>query len=129
MKTIKILPSVNNLDFCGRVYSNPTVSASGNVMRFDLIRNFGGDKQPVIMSFVMFKPKAGFPDIIKKGAPVIVHAYFTPNTWTDKDGNVHEDVQKVVKRVEAAELIEKKLSDEEAEQAEQDGEDVDIKSE
>lgn len=113
MKTVKILPSVNNFDFCGRVMRTPLVSENGNVMVFELIRNFGGDKKPVIVRFTMFKPKEGFPEFLKKGAPVIAHAYVTPNSWTDKDGNLHEEVQKVIKKVELAELVTKTLKDDE----------------
>lgn len=117
-KTIKVLPSVNNIDFCGRLVREPYVSKSGNVMIFDLIRNFGGEKAPVIMTFVMFKPKSGFPAFLKKGAPVIAHAYVTPVAYTNKDGEPVEEVQKVIKSVEEAVLVEKKVSDEEAAEAE-----------
>lgn len=130
MKTIKILPSINNIDFCGRVYTEPTVSQSGNVMRFELIRNLGGNHPPVIMSFVMYKPDNGkFPEFIKKGAPVVAHAYVTANTWVDKDGNPQEAVMKVIKKVEPAELVEKKIKDGEPEpaDAEDDGSAPEIK--
>ena len=111
---IKILPSVNNIDFCGRVVREPYISKSGNVMYFDLIRNYGGGKAPVVNTFVYFKPKDGFPEFIKKGAPVIAHAYFQPVTWEDKDKKVHEDVQMVIKKVELAELVTKEIKDGEA---------------
>ena len=111
MKTIKILPSVNNIDFCGRVTRDPFISKNGNVMFFELIRNFGGDKAPVVMSFVMFKPKKGFPDFIKKGNPIVAHAYVSPVAYTNKDGEPVEEVQKVIKRVELAELVEKQVED------------------
>lgn len=131
MKTVKILPSVNNFDFCGRVYRKPFLSKNGNVMNLELIRNFGGDKAPVIVSFVYYKPKNGFPEFIKKGAPIIAHAYVTPNVWTDKDGNVHEETQKVIKKVELAELVTKTINDDETVEGEAidllEGDPVDIK--
>jgi len=124
-KKIKILPTVNNIDFCGRVVKDPYVSENGNTMFFELIRNFGGNKLPVKMSFVMFKPEGGFPDFIKKGTPVTVHAYFTPVSYKNKEGKTVEEVQKVVKKVEIAELVEKKIKT--AEEKTSDGDDgVDI---
>lgn len=111
MKTVKVLPKVNNFDFCGRVVSEPFVTKDGKVMTFQLIRNFGGGKAPVVVTFTYFKPKNGFPEILKKGAPIIAHAYVTPNVWKDKRGVEHEEVQKVIKTVELAELVEKKLKD------------------
>ena len=110
MKTYKILPKVNNIDFCGRVLNEPHVSKSGHVMYFDLIRNFGGGKSPVIMTFVYFKPKSGFPAFLKKGAPVVAHAYFNPVSY-DKDGELVEKVQMVIKKVEEAVLETKEYAD------------------
>ena len=112
MKTIKVLPNVNNIDFCGRVLREPYVTKSGNVMFFDLIRNFGGNKPPVIVSFVMFKPKNGdFPEFIKKGNPVTAHAYMTPVSYTDKNGEEKEEVRRVIKKVELAQLVERKVKE------------------
>lgn len=115
MKTIKILPKVNNIDFCGRVLSKPFFSKNGNVCRFELIRNFGGGKAPVIMSFVMFKPKAGFPDFLKKGSPIIAHAYVNPVAYEGKDGEMVDEVQKVIKTIELAQLVEKQVEDNDTE--------------
>lgn len=111
MKTYKVLPNVNNLDFCGRVVADPFVTKNGNVMFLKLIRNFGGDKPAVTMEFVMFKPKEGFPEFLKKGAPVVAHAYITPVSYTDKNGKEVENVQYVIKKVELAELVERKVKD------------------
>lgn len=111
MKTIKVLPNVNDFAFCGRVIAEPTISASGNVCRFSLIRNFGGNKAPVIVNFVFYKPKDGFPEFLKKGAPITAHAYVKPDSWTDKEGVEHEEVIKVIKTVELATLVEKKIRD------------------
>ena len=108
---MKILPSINNIDFAGRVWSEPRLNGTKTVMTFDLIRNFGGEKSPVILTFTMFKPKKGFPAFVKKGAALEVHAYFNPNTYTGKDGEQHEEVQYVVKNVKEAELVEKDAPD------------------
>ena len=124
MKSYKILPSVNNIDFCGRVLSEPRLSKTGNVMYFELIRNFGGGKAPVIMEFVYFKPKNGFPSFIKKGAPVIAHAYVSPVSY-EKDGKPVEEVQKVIKKVEEAELVIKQYADNE--EAPEEAEAVEVK--
>ena len=113
MKTVKILPPINNVDFCGRVVREPYISASGKTMFFDLIRNFGGDKKPVVMTFVMFKPKNGFPDFLKKGKAVIAHAYYSPVTYTNKEGNEVDEVNRVIKSVEEAVLVEKTVSGDE----------------
>ena len=119
MKTIKVLPTVNNIDFCGRVVRDPYIS--GKTMFFDLIRNFGGDKSPVSMSFVMYKPKNGdFPAFLKKGAPIVAHAYYSPVSYTDHEGKTVENVYKVIKTVEEAVLVEKKVADDEASQAAED---------
>ncbi len=110
-KIIKVLPNINNMDFCGRIFYEPSFSPNGNVCRFSVIRNFGGNKAPVIVDYVFYKPKNGFPEFLKKGSPVIVHSYVTPQKWVDKDGVEHEQVTKVVKSVELAQLIEKKFKD------------------
>ena len=110
-KTIKVLPKINNIDFCGRVANEPYISPNGNVCRFSLIRNFGGGKNPVVMDFTYFKPKKGFPQFLKKGAPIIAHAYVTPQTWTDKDGVEHEEVVKVIKSIEEAQLVERTIKE------------------
>ncbi len=123
MKSIKILPSVNNIDFAGRVYTEPQVN--GNRMRFSLIRNFGGDKEPVILNFVVFKNgKKEFPACIKKGAPVVAHAYFAPNVYTKSSGEEVREIQFVAKKVEPAELVEKKLKGDEP--ADADAEPIEI---
>ena len=124
MKTYKILPSVNNIDFCGRVHYEPRFSKNGNVAYFDLIRNMGGGKAPIVMSFVMFKPKKGFPEFLKKGQPIIAHAYLNPVSYT-KDGEPVEEVQNVIKKIELAELIDKTYKDDES--PEEDGESVEVK--
>ena len=125
MKTYKVLPSINNIDFCGRIIRDPHVSKSGNVMYFDLIRNFGGDKAPVIMSFVMYKPKDGFPEFLKKGMPVVAHAYVKPVSY-EKNGELVEEVQKVIKRVELAELVERVVKDDDQTAEDAEGEDVEV---
>lgn len=128
MKPYKILPSVNNIDFAGRLSSDPRLNNSGTVITFNVIRNFGGDKSPVLLTFVMFKPKNGeFPKFLKKGAPVIVHAYFNPNVWTDSHNETREEIQYVVKTVEKAELVEVSKKDAAAaEGADGGNEEVDI---
>lgn len=107
LKTINVLPNVNDMAFCGRVVYEPAIK--GNVCRFSLIRNFGGGKAPIIIDYVFYKPKNGFPEFLKKGAPIIAHSYVTPQTWTDKDGVKHEELVKVIKSVELATLIQKKI--------------------
>ena len=126
MKKFKVLPSVNNIDFCGRVYHEPHISKSGNVMYFDLIRNFGGEKAPVIMSFVMYKqPKDAFPEFLKKGMPVVAHAYVKPVSY-EKNGELVEEVQKVIKRVELAELVERVVKDDADAPEETEGDAVEV---
>lgn len=110
-KTVKLLPNVNNMDFCGRIVYEPNFSSNGNVCRFSVIRNFGGGKSPVTIDYVYYKPKKGFPDLLKKGKAVIVHSYVTPNKWVDKDDVEHEEVIKVVKSIEEAVLVEKQVKE------------------
>lgn len=121
-KTINLLPNVNNMDFCGRVVYEPTIK--GNVCRFSLIRNFGGGKAPIIVDYVFYKPKNGFPEFLKKGAPIIAHSYVTPQNWTDKDGVEHEEVVKVIKSVELATLVPKKIKVSEPPVSEETGEEA-----
>lgn len=123
-KKIKVLPKVNNIDFCGRVVYEPTITKSGKLCLFSLIRNFGGDKAPVIMDFVFYKPEAGFPDFLKKGAPIIAHAFVTPRVWTDKEGKEHQEVEKVIKTIELATLVEKTIKDDAREVPEEAGEEA-----
>ena len=125
MKTIKILPKINNIDFAGRVYAEPQVN--GSRMRFSLIRNFGGDKEPVILNFVAFKTgKKDFPDFVKKGAPVVVHAYFAPNVYKKSSGEEVREIQFVVKKIEPAELVEKQLKAGDNTPADAEAEPIDI---
>ena len=123
-KIIRVLPKVNNMDFCGRVVYEPDFSASGKVCRFSVIRNFGGGHAPVIIDYVYYKPKNGFPDFLKKGAPVIVHSYLTPQKWTDENRVEHEQVTKVVKSIEQAQLVDKKINDDAPELPENAGEEA-----
>ena len=37
-------------------------------------------------------------DLLKKGQEVLLTGKFPPNTWTDKDGVEHQDLEIVVKR-------------------------------
>ena len=105
MKTIKILPKVNNIDFAGRVYNTPSVNKAKTRVNFSLIRNFGGDKDPVILDFILFLKKGvSVPEILVKGAVVIVHAYFNPDVYTNADGEQVRKTQFVVKSVEPAEV-------------------------
>lgn len=106
MKTYKVLPNVNDFKLGARVASDVNYSKSGNVATFDVVRNFGGDKEPVFRKVTMFKPKDGFPEGLKKGAPVKLSAYFTPDNWVDKDGKQHHDVAIVVKKLEVVTLTE-----------------------
>lgn len=102
------LPAGNNISFAGRVYGN--VFVNGNVARFSVIRNFGGEKGAAVLDFSIFKKEGeSFPEHLKSKEPVTVRAYFNPNVWTDKDGNQRDETQYIVKTLEKAVLTEKTI--------------------
>ena len=105
METKKILPRINNIDFAGRIYGKPIVNETGTRAAFSVIRNFGGDKEAVILDFVKFRKPSDpeFPEFLKSGSPVVVHAYFNPDDYTNREGKAIHKVQFVVKKVEKAE--------------------------
>ncbi len=108
-KTIKILPNVNDIHFTGRLYYEPQFNEKKTVATLTVIRNFGGEKGTVTETFTMFKPKNGFPEFLKKGAPVEVHAYVNPNHWKNSQGQERDDIQFIVKTVASVELGENKV--------------------
>lgn len=131
VKTIKevkadeknVLPAGNNISFAGRIYGN--IYITGNVARFSVIRNFGGDKSAAVLDFVMFKKDAEqFPEQLQSKNPVTVKAYFNPNTWTDSNGNQRDDVQFVVKSLEKAVLTEKTIEVDTPQQSDEEGVDI-----
>lgn len=103
-KTIKLLPNVNDILLVGRLYREPQFNEKKTVATLTVIRNFGGDKGTVIETFTMFKPKDGFPEFLKKGAPVEVHAYVNPNHWKNSQGQERDEVQFIVKTVAEAKV-------------------------
>ena len=38
-------------------------------------------------------------DLLKKGQEVLLTGKFTPNTWTDKNGTEHQDIEIVVNKI------------------------------
>ena len=127
----KILPGINDIAFSGRVVNDPVINEAGTCAMFKLIRNFGGDKEPVVIDLTWLRRSSdpAFPEWLKKGVPVTAHAFVNPAVYTDKDGNEVKKTQFVVKKAEQAALIEKTYADNEPAPAEAEKEgvvDVDV---
>lgn len=103
--------SVNNVDITGRLYADPEMTDKRCILH--LIHNVAKDVTPVFRDVVAFdrtgSKKFNIPEnLLKKGAPVLVHAFFNPDNLTNEDGTVKRYVVELVaKKVEAAELVER----------------------
>jgi len=122
VKNVSEVPSANDISFAGRLTGDPELSASGNRRTLRVIRNMGGDSEPVVLTFIEFKKKdKEFPEL-KKGTPVEVSAYVSSNNYTNGEGEKVIRNEFVVKTVKIAELVarqvEDKVTEEEAEAAE-----------
>lgn len=116
-KTIKKLPSLNNVEFSGRLAEDPDIK--GKRARFTLLRNFGGDKGYADLTFDLFSDNSQFPEYLKQGSAVTVKAYCEPDNWLNKDGEKRHRVNFVVKKngISLAELTQVSLDSKEANDA------------
>lgn len=116
--------SKNNFVFSGRLTADATTNASQNYARFTLAHNFGKDKDPLFLDFVMFnkngKKDIKIPfDLLKKGSPVIVEGYLRPDNFTNKEGKTIKDVAYVVLSVSKATEVEADAADAESDAEEE----------
>lgn len=121
VKNVEEVKSANDIQFAGRLIADPEIS--GRRCSFRVIRNFGGDTEPLALQFIMFNKDSKFPEVLKKGTPVTVKAYVSSNNYTGEDGEKYYRNEFIVKSVEKAELVEKQVEDkvtvEEAEASEE----------
>ena len=98
--------SGNYIQLSGRLTADVTPNEGMPFARFTLAKNFSKDsKQARVIRCVIFKKEfAGTPqvipwDLLKKGQEVLLTGKFHPNTWTDKDGAEHQDIEIVVNKI------------------------------
>lgn len=106
-KKIRTIESLNDMTITGRLVADPIVNEAGTRATFRLIHNFGGEKSPVTILFVVLA-RAGKTiaeetlALLKKGNKVLVSAYETPDNYTNKEGKTIARTEYIVKSVEPA---------------------------
>ena len=56
--------------------------------------------QQLVEDAVMARNQQVIPwDLLKKGQEVLLTGKLTPNTWTDKNGTEHQDIEIVVNKI------------------------------
>lgn len=111
------MKSTNNIILSGRLTADAQPMANESGARFSIAHNMGKDKAPLFVEFVQFAKNGRFTnkidfDLLKKGTPVLVHAFMRPDSYTNAEGKTINKIQYVVKKVEA-------ITAEEAEQADE----------
>ena len=93
----------NYIQLSGRLTADVTPNEGKTFARFTLAKNFlSSDKQARFFRCVIFKKEFDdnqqtIPwDLLKKGQEVLLTGKLTPNTWTDKNGTEHQDIEIVV---------------------------------
>lgn len=111
------MKSTNNIILSGRLTADAQPMANESGVRFSIAHNMGKDKPALFVDFTYFAKNGRFTnkidtDLLKKGTPVLVHAFMRPDNYTNAEGKTIYKVQYVVKKVEA-------ITAEEAEEADQ----------
>ena len=99
--------SNNYIQVSGRLTADVTPNESRSFARFSIAMNFGRDekKETLFLNCVAFQKefednRQDIPwDILKKGRQVFVTGRLHPNSWKDKNGNVHKDMDIVVNKI------------------------------
>lgn len=104
------MKSANNISLSGRLTADAVSNESKNFARFTIAHNMGkdaqGNQRVLFLEATMFnknhKRDVVIPfDLLKKGQPVLVNAWLTPDSYTNKDGKTVNTVRYIVKSVEA----------------------------
>lgn len=111
------MKSTNNIILSGRLTADAQPMANESGVRFSIAHNMGKDKPALFVDFTYFAKNGRFTnkidtDLLKKGTPVLVHAFMRPDNYTNAEGKTISKFQYVVKKVEA-------ITAEEAEEADQ----------
>ena len=98
--------SGNYIQLSGRLTADVTPNEGKTFARFTLAKNFSKDnKDARFFRCVIFKKEFDdnqqvVPwDLLKKGQEVLLTGKLTPNTWTDKNGIEHQDIEIVVNKI------------------------------
>ena len=96
----------NYIQLSGRLTADVTPNEGKTFARFTLAKNFTKDnKSSRFFRCVIFKKEfddnqQSIPwDLLKKGQEVLLTGKYHPNTWTDKDGVEHQDLEIVVNKI------------------------------
>ena len=96
----------NYIQLSGRLTADVTPNEGKTFARFTLAQNFiSSDKQARFFRCVIIKKEFDdnqqtIPwDLLKKGQEVLLTGKLHPNTWTDKDGTEHQDIEIVVNKI------------------------------
>ena len=96
----------NYIQLSGRLTADVTPNEGKTFARFTLAKNFTKDnKSSRFFRSVIFKKEfddnqQSIPwDLLKKGQEVLLTGKFHPNTWIDKDGVEHQDLEIVVNKI------------------------------
>lgn len=106
-KKINTIESFNNMTLSGRLVADPVINEAGTRATFRLIHNFGGEKDPVVILFVLLA-RTGKTiaeetlSLLKKGNKVLVSAYETPDNYRNNEGKTIARTEYIVKSVESA---------------------------
>ena len=97
----------NYIQLSGRLTADVTPNEGKTFARFNLAKNFQAKdgKQTRFFRCVIFKKEfeanqQTIPwDLLTKGQEILLTGKLTPNTWTDKDGAEHQDIEIVVNKI------------------------------
>ena len=96
----------NYIQLSGRLTADVTPNEGKTFARFTLAKNFSKDnKDARFFRCVIFKKEFDdnqqiVPwDLLNKGQEVLLTGKLTPNTWTDKNGAEHQDIEIVVNKI------------------------------
>ena len=96
----------NYIQISGRLTADVTSNENKTFARFSIAKNFeGATKKALFLNCVIFKKEFDdnqqvIPwDLLKKGQEVLLTGKLTPNTWTDKNGTEHQDIEIVVNKI------------------------------
>ena len=110
------MKSTNNIILSGRLTADAKTNEQKSYAQFSIAHNMGKDKEPLFVDFVQFTKNGKFTnkidfDLLKKGTPVLVHAYMRPDSYTNANGQTIRKIQFVVKKVEAITEAEAEIAD------------------
>ena len=99
--------SNNYIQIAGRLTADVTPNESKSFARFTVAMNFGKDdkKEALFLNCVAFQKefednKQTIPwDLLKKGREILLTGRIRPNTWTDKEGNLHKELDIAVNKI------------------------------